>query len=87
MENTLLKQVLREYDEKRTKAILDADKRKYELMKVNPKLIELDNEIFKNSIQTSKAILTSNKKERETLLSDLKKKNNSLKMFTVSLTS
>ena len=63
MENTLLKQVLREYDEKRTKAILDADKRKSELMKINPKLKEVDNEIFKNSIQTSKAILMSSKKE------------------------
>ena len=78
MENTLLKQVLKEYDEKRTRAIIDAENRKSELMKVNPKLIEIDNEIFKNSIQTSKAILTSNKKERDNLLSDLKKKNSSL---------
>ena len=65
MENTLLKQVLKEYDEKRTRAIIDAENRKSELMKVNPKLIEIDNEIFKNSIQTSKAILTSNKAFRK----------------------
>ena len=31
MENTLLKQVLKEYDEKRTRAIIDAENRKSEL--------------------------------------------------------
>ena len=71
MENSLLKQVLREYETKRSKAILDAEKRKDELIKINPKLIEIDNEIFKNSIQTSKAILNSNKTVRENLLSEL----------------
>ena len=41
MENSLLKQVLREYDEKRTNAILDAENRKKELAKVNHKLLEI----------------------------------------------
>ena len=90
MENSLLKQVLREYETKRSKAILDAEKRKDELIKINPKLIEIDNEIFKNSIQTSKAILNSNKNVRENLLSELKKKNTALikekKEFIKSLT-
>ena len=90
MENSLLKQVLREYETKRSKAILDAEKRKDELIKINPKLIEIDNEIFKNSIQTSKAILNSNKTVRENLLSELKKKNTALikekKEFIKSLT-
>ena len=78
MENTLLKQVLREYEAKREKAILEAEQRKNELIKINPKLIEIDNEIFKNSIKTSKAILSSNIKEKEHLLSELKKKNAAL---------
>ena len=78
MENTLLKQVLREYDEKRTKAILEAEQRKNELVKVNPRLIEIENEIFKNSIKASQAILRSSKKDREHLLSELKKQNSAL---------
>ena len=63
MDNSLLKQVLREYDEKRTKAIVAADYRKKELLKVNPRLLEIDEEISLNSIQTSKAILLADSKE------------------------
>lgn len=78
MDNSLLKQVLHEYEEKRSKAILEAENRKKELMKVNPRLQEIENELSKNSIETSKAILLSNSKEQTKLLSELKKKNNSL---------
>ena len=75
MDNSLLKQVLREYDEKRTKAIVAADYRKKELLKVNPRLLEIDEEISLNSIQTSKAILLADSKEKASLLANLKKKN------------
>lgn len=78
MENTLLKQVLKEYDEKRAKAILDAEYRKNELIKVNPKLVEIEKEIFNNSLKISQAILRSNKKDRDHLLAELKKKNTAL---------
>ncbi len=78
MDNSLLKQVLKEYDEKRTRAILDAENRKKELMNVNPRLQEIDKELTLNSIKTSKAILVADSKEKESLLADLKKKNNSL---------
>lgn len=78
MDNSLLKQVLHEYDKKRTKAIEDAENRKKELMTINPRLLEIENELSKNSIETSKAILLSNSKEQVKLLADLKKKNNSL---------
>lgn len=78
MDNSLLKQVLHEYDIKRTKAIEDAENRKKELMKVNPRLLEIENELSRNSIETSKAILLSNSKEQTKLLSELKKKNNNL---------
>lgn len=78
MDNSLLKQVLHEYDKKRTKAIEDAENRKKELMTINPRLLEIENELSKNSIETSKAILLSNSKEQSKLLADLKKKNNSL---------
>lgn len=78
MENSLLKQVLREYDEKRTNAILDAENRKKELAKVNPKLLEIEKEISQNSIKMSKEILKAKSKDKASILSELKKKNNSL---------
>lgn len=78
MDNSLLKQVLKEYDEKRTRAIVDAENRKKELMNINPRLQEIDKELTSNSIQASKAILLANSKEKASLLASLKKKNNSL---------
>ncbi len=78
MDNSLLKQVLKEYDNKRTQAILDAEKRKKELMQVNPRLQEIDKELTQNSLQTSKAILLADSKEKASLLASLKKKNTSL---------
>ncbi len=78
MDNSLLKQVLREYDEKRTRAVLEAENRKKELLKVNPKLLEIENELSKNSLQTAKSILLADSKEKASLIANLKKKNNSL---------
>ena len=78
MDNSLLKQVLKEYDEKRTRAIQAAAERKKDLMSVNPRLQEIDNELTLNSIQATKAILVSDQKEKASLLASLKKKNNSL---------
>lgn len=78
MDNSLLKQVLKEYDEKRNKAIQEAEKRKKDLMSVNPRLQEIDQELTQNSIQATKAILISDSKEKASLLANLKKKNNSL---------
>ncbi len=78
MDNSLLKQVLKEYDNKRTKAILEAENRKKELMQVNPRLQEIDKELTQNSLQASKAILLADSKEKSSLLANLKKKNTSL---------
>ncbi len=78
MDNSLLKQVLKEYDNKRTKAILEAENRKKELMQVNPRLQEIDKELTQNSLQVSKAILLADSKEKASLLASLKKKNNNL---------
>ena len=64
MNNSLLKQILHEYDEKRTKAILEIENRKKELMTVNPRLLEIEEELSKNSIQALKTILLSNVKEK-----------------------
>lgn len=78
MDSSLLKQLLKEYDKKRFKAILDAEQRKKDLMRINPRLQEIDNEITLNSIQISKAILVSDSKEKDSLLANLKKKNSAL---------
>ena len=78
MDNSLLKQVLKEYDNKRTQAILDAENRKKELMQVNPRLQEIDKELTQNSLQVSKSILLADSKEKASLLASLKKKNNNL---------
>ncbi len=78
MDNSLLKQVLREYDEKRTKAIIAADKRKKELLAINPTLADIDNQICCIALQNAKSILLSDSKEKNRLISDLKKKLNSL---------
>lgn len=78
MDNSLLKQLLHEYEEKRNHAILEAENRKKELLKVNPRLVEIDKELSSLSIQASKSILLAPQKEKASILSDLKKKTNAL---------
>ena len=78
MEKSLLKQILHEYEEKRNKATLLAEKRKQELLAVNPRLSEIETELSQISLQTTKAILLASENEKEKSLSDLKKKTNAL---------
>lgn len=78
MDNSLLKQILHEYEIKRAKAILEADARKKELLSVNPRLAEIESELSSISIKTAKSILISNAKEKSKLISDLKKQTNTL---------
>ena len=78
MEKSLLKQVLYEYEKKRDVAYIKAEERKQELLAVNPRLSEIEDELSKIAIQTAKSILISNEEEKNRLLSDLKKKSNAL---------
>lgn len=78
MDNSLLKQILREYDEKRNRHIQEAELRKKDLLTVNPRLAEIEKEIAQNSIKISKSIILASSKEKHKLVSDLKKKNASL---------
>lgn len=78
MERSLLKQVLREYDKKRSKAIFEANMRKKELLKVNPKLSEIESELSSISIQAAKSILTANEENKKVILNNLKKQTDSL---------
>ncbi len=78
MDNSFLKQILREYDEKRNKAIEAAENRKKELLKINPRLSEIEKELASISIKTAKSILLSNETDKTKLLNDLKKQSNAL---------
>ena len=78
MNQSLLKQILQEYDLKRLKAIDEANSRKKDLLTINPHLEEIENELSKISIKTSRAILLADNKEKEKLISNLKKETNKL---------
>ena len=78
MDNSLLKQVLREYEEKRNIKIQEAENRKKELLTINPRLVEIENELSNNSIQSLKLLMTANEQEKASIVSDLKKKNTAL---------
>ncbi len=78
MDNSLLKQVLKEYEEKRFLKQKEADERKQKLLTVNPRLVEIDNELSSNSLQTLKAMMSADSKEKSALLAELKKKNAAL---------
>jgi len=78
MEQQLLKQVLREYDEKRNKAIFEANMRKNELLKSNSKLAEIESKLSSISIQSAKEILKADNKNSTAILNNLKKQTSAL---------
>ena len=78
MNNSLLKQILKEYELKREKAIIDAEKRKKELLEVNPKISEIDDELSKISIESAKAVIVAEESKKKQILQELKKKSNAL---------
>ena len=63
MNNSLLNELLKEYEYKRFKSIRDAENRKKELYLSNPKLQEIDNKLSKISIESAKSILQNNSKK------------------------
>jgi len=78
MNNSLLKQLLTEYDIKKNKAIEEAENRKQQLLEVNPKISEIDKELSKITIEASRSIIKSSSEEKEKILSELKRKSNAL---------
>ena len=75
MNNSTLKQLLNEYENKRSHAILIAEKKKEDFYSKNPRLQEIDRELCSFSLSTAKSILQTNNKE---LLKDLKVKRSEL---------
>ena len=63
MDNSTLKVLLQEYEQKRIKANLIAEQNKNNLYKSYPRLEEIENEINKLSIDKIKSILSSNTNE------------------------
>lgn len=78
MDNLLLKQLLKEYDQKRQSAILDSEKRKQTLFSQNKRLAEIEKNLNLISLNTVKSILTTDQSKKEELLEDLKKQTNAL---------
>ena len=77
MSSSNLKILLTEYENKRMQAIYNAENRKMELYKKEPKLQELDDKISKEAISISKKLLTV---KDTSLINDLNSKINSLKL-------
>ena len=76
-DSTVLKELLKDYDLKRSKALNDADNRKKELYNKLPRLQEIDDELNKCAISSAKEILSSNSSEAllnlQNKVSELKK--------------
>ena len=96
MSSSNLKILLTEYEKKRMNAIYDAEKRKNELYKKEPKLQEIDDELSKTAINISIKMLVAKdsslldklnnkilllKKEKEKILNSLEKNESYLKPF------
>lgn len=76
MNNSNLKNLLSEYEKKRLNAIYEAEKRKKQVYKENPRLEEIDDALSKEAIRVSKLLIVS---KDATLLEELNKKISELK--------
>ena len=76
MNNSILNDLLKQYEQTRLKNIRDSEKRNKELYLSNPKLQEINDKLSQVSIQTAKKILQNNSKQ---YITDLKKEVNKLK--------
>ena len=63
MNNTIITNVLKEYEKKRLSAEKNLEERKNKLYSENPRLQEIDDELFKLGISTAKNLILSNSPE------------------------
>lgn len=82
MDNSILKELLNEYEQNRLDAIRQADFRKNELYKKYPELQKIDDDISSSSIKIAKTILNNND---SSLIEDLKNNVNNLKKYKYEL--
>lgn len=73
MSNEILNSLLKEYDQKKTKAEIDLINRKDRLYESIPRLKEIENELNNYAINTAKNILNGNKNDLENLTSKIDK--------------
>lgn len=83
MSNFTLKNLLKDYEQKRMNAILDLDRRKSALYSSNKRLEEIENELNSFALNTAKAILSEPSKSDS--VDDLKEKIDNLKMEKESI--
>ena len=76
LNNSNLKNLLSEYEKKRLNSIYEAEKRKEQIYKENPRLEEIDDILSKEAIRVSKLLIVS---KDATLLEELNKKIDDLK--------
>lgn len=79
MNTDILKNIEREYEQKRTLAEKNTEYLKNETYEKNPKLAEIDRMIKKLGIDATKATLLANETEKQKILKDLSKKIEKLK--------
>lgn len=82
MNNSILNDVLKEYEKKRLSNIYKLEERKKKLYASNPDLIDIDNKLSKSSINTAKCILQGNSGK---YLEDLKKEIQTLKKEKIDI--
>lgn len=70
MNSSMLNELLKEYEQKRTRSIRDAENRKAKLYLSNPKLQEIDDRLNSASIDAAKSILQANSKDALNNLKD-----------------
>ena len=74
MDNTILKQLLTEYDAKRIKAFSELERRKNLLRDSSPEYVALEKDLQSLSLDSIKAMLKLSSDEKESLLKSLEKK-------------
>lgn len=80
--NSVLKDLLKEYDKKQINAVHDLENRKKELFARLPRLQEIESELNQCAIKSAKAILSSNS---TTALEELQKQIDSLKQERINI--
>ena len=79
MDNSLVKELLTEYEIKRRTALRNADEKKIKFMNEHPEVEEIDNKISITTIQLSKSLITASVEEKQNILNSLNKNIDDLK--------
>lgn len=82
MDNSNLKQLLKEYEQKRLIANQKANQKKQELYQLAPRLLEIEQELNKNAISTTLSLLNSNEPQK---IENLKEKIQDLRKEKITI--